>query len=333
MGGEPSLRLSDLEKRQIGSLLASEPPSSRRAIRLKIILELADGKKKKDVAEDCGVCPKTVWKTECHFLIFRIDGILDDAPRIGIKHIIFGERADEILEYLLLNNPTESTRWTGTELAHSLNLKKSTVYNILNEWWIKLDDPRTIQEACSEDGFDPADVVGLFISPSVSVMAFSCGDGRSPDLTGVVKFTASVPGRNVSSFYHSKCDSVIGLAEEVRTLASSRRERGFDPTDVSRFLRLIDREIGERKGILLATGSGASKAFKRVECFCAVDPRLRLVVAQDGWPEMLRRELLRPGMSNMNLAMRLEGLEGHLNEWLSGSGRKIGTFAWWTSKK
>jgi len=328
MGGKPSLKISYNEKHQMTSLLASESLDSRTAIRLQIILELANGKSKKDIAKECGVSPKTVWKTEHRYLVFGLDGILDDAPRIGFNRIISGDTANEVLKYPLLNDPTDSAQWTGTELARRLGITKSTIYNYLNHWSIRLDDSTTLQEACIKDGSDPEEVVGLFISPSISITIFACKDGRSSAPSGIMSCMMSPHEKNLSSFYRRTCNSVIGLLEDARMRVSSRYGRGLESTDVSRFMSLTDGGMRNCSRLLLATGSTSSKAWKKVEMYCTYNPHFHLEVREEDWLEFVHNVIRRPEMMNKSNALRLENLEYNLEEWLTGIGCKTGTFFW-----
>ena len=328
MGVELSLQLSHLEKHQIRSLLASEPPSSKRAIRLRIILELANGKKKVDIAKECDVSLKTVWKTEHRFLVFGLHGIVNDAPRIGVNRILSGDRIDELLKYPLHNNPINSARWTGTELADRLGFKKSTLYNFLRQRSIRLDNPMTLRGVCIEDGSSPEEVVAVFLSPSISIIIFAWNYKQPLTPSDVMRYMILPHEENMSSFYRKTCNSLIELLEDARTVVSSKFGKGLESTDVSLFLSLSKGRMRNRRTILLASGPKSSMAWKRVEMHCAKNPQIYLEAIKEEWLEFINKEFHRPQMMTKLNILRLENLEGNLKEWLTGIGNRTGTFFW-----
>ena len=329
MGVEHSLQLSINEINQMKSMLASLPPGSKRASYIKIIMGVASCKEKKEVAVDIGVSRKTVWKVVRRFNIFGLEGILNDAPRTGRKRTIHGERIEEILTFPLHNDPEESACWTGTELAHRMDLPLSTLYRFLNEWGVKVDDSRTLHEACAKDIPDTSDIGGLFLSPSVSIIAFISEGGGFPSHAGAIIYTTSHPKENVSSFLRRTSSSVLGLLEDARASLLLGCERASDSIDVLIFLRIIAKQIARRKGVLLTTGSEETIAFKRIAWFVTNHPRLHLVVSRGEWSEMLKKELLQLGeTSKMTVALRLEDLETCLREWVNMPKHKHSIFVW-----
>ena len=177
MRGSSSVRLSIIDKRQLNAWSSSEPYGSVLARNSRIVLGLADGKTINQISAELNICRQTVSRIRHRFMIFGLEGIKSNAPKLGRKSAIGRETADEILYTPLFEIPEWSNRWTGQQLAWRCRVPDSTLYRFLNRMRVSLGMPKTIRDVTNVQNLEISDIAGLFLSPMVNVFAFSDGTG------------------------------------------------------------------------------------------------------------------------------------------------------------
>lgn len=127
------------QERQILESWASEGKAGDRlALRSRIILALADGKRTADVARILAVRMATVSKWRSRFARQGLAG-LTDAPRSG-KPPVYSENTDDRVLYLLVQVPPKGhPRWNGRLLARTLrDVSRDQVWRILRKRGVQL---------------------------------------------------------------------------------------------------------------------------------------------------------------------------------------------------
>jgi hypothetical protein len=96
MPGAENIQLDEQSQQELKSLAASRTSAVRLWQRATIVLELAAGKAKQEIAKRLGVARQTVLRLEQRFLQRGMDG-LNDAPRPGRPATIGPEKIAQIV--------------------------------------------------------------------------------------------------------------------------------------------------------------------------------------------------------------------------------------------
>lgn len=327
------VKLTYSERHKIESMMSINEHDLKRNRNLNIILMLGNGAKVNEVATKIGVGRKTIWKISRKFDIFGIEGVLEDAPRTGRQRRISFEEVTEILQFPLYNKPQSNTYWTGTELAHRLNIPQSTIYGILTQWDVRLDDIPSLQDTCIGESTDSTNIEGVFISPSVMIILSTCNGDIYQDHSGVVKFTQSDFGKKTELFSKQVCDSIIEHAEQVITNVIKKGRIGTEATDVTIFLRIFEKRLSNKRGSILVSNIQDSTVRIRAESFVTNHPNVRLQLSQNEPVEDLKGYLLHLTISRIDVALKLEDLEAKMKRWLIERTAKYGIFVWFAPEK
>lgn len=330
MRGSIPIELHILERNKLNTWLSSEAPGSKIARNSQIIMGLANGKTITHVAEELEICRQTVSEVGRRFVIFRLEGINKNAPRLGRRSTIYGEKANEVLYIPLFERPDDATHWTYQRLADRCNLPLSTTYRFLKRRGVALEDSRTIYDAIDESNLKILDVAGLFLSPSASVMAFWCeARDKSAHESSPTRISIG-PTDSISTFYSREKDALLRQVEEVQEGLFWTKRRASDSIDFLIFLNILDKSIGRRNKITLIVDTMEMHKGEKVLRWLERHPRFHIVapLTIDKWSGMIGEYLSSVSERNKKMiALQLEHLVSHLTEWRDGQYRDIGVFA------
>jgi len=99
--------------------------TAREGERAKIILGLAAGQTKKEMAAKLGIVRQTVWRWERRFRQPGTAG-LEDAPRSGRPHVIPPEKIEQMVHNTTHETPPDSTPWSTRSLARQVEVSALT---------------------------------------------------------------------------------------------------------------------------------------------------------------------------------------------------------------
>lgn len=115
--GRPTaeISLSDEEREVLGRYERRRKTSQQLALRSRIVLECAEGKKNTQVATAVGITPHTVGKWRARFAADRIDGLVD-APRPGQPRKVGDDKVEEVIVATLETLPKGASRWSTRDM-------------------------------------------------------------------------------------------------------------------------------------------------------------------------------------------------------------------------
>jgi transposase len=129
MPGAEDIHLDEQEQGELRSFAASRTTAVRMWERAKIILGLAAGHAKEEVAEQLGIARQTILRWEQRFLQLGIEG-LKDAPRSGRPGTIGPEKIAQIVYKTVQETPRDSTNWSTRSLAQEVDVSACPVSRI-----------------------------------------------------------------------------------------------------------------------------------------------------------------------------------------------------------
>jgi transposase len=160
------VRLKPKERAVLESRLRAATTEQRQLLRIRIVLEAADGFGTREIARELGTTPTTVSLWRGRFARERLDG-LEDLPRSGTPPI-YSEATDKRIRAVLDRPPPKGfARWNGPLIAKALgdvdvqyvwrSLRKHKIDLGGRKSWCESNDPEFASKA--------ADVVGLYMAP------------------------------------------------------------------------------------------------------------------------------------------------------------------------
>src|SRR6476660_2074860 len=160
------VRLKPKERAVLESRLRAATTEQRQLLRIRIVLEAADGSGTREIARELDTTPTTGSLWRGRLARERLDG-LEDLPRSGTPPI-YGEATDKRIRAVLDRPPPKGfARWNGPLIAKSLgdvdvqyvwrSLRKHKIDLGGRKSWCESNDPEFASKA--------ADVVGLYMAP------------------------------------------------------------------------------------------------------------------------------------------------------------------------
>src|SRR5712675_2589510 len=160
------VRLKPKERAVLESRLRAATTEQRQLLRIRIVLEAADGSGTREIARELDTTPTTVSLWRGRFAREGLDG-LEDRLRPGTPPI-YGEATDKRIRAVLDRPPPKGfARWNGPLIAKALgdvdvqyvwrSLRKHKIDLGGRKSWCESNDPEFASKA--------ADVVGLYMAP------------------------------------------------------------------------------------------------------------------------------------------------------------------------
>jgi transposase len=176
MSQAASIQLDEQSQERLRTLAASRTAAARMVERAKIIVRLAAGKAKKEIAEQLGIARQTVLHWEQRFLQRGIEG-LEDASRSGCPRSIGPEKIAQIVHKTVHEIPCDSTHWSTRSLAQEVKVSACSVSRIWRG--LKLRPHRVRTFKLSNDrlfGEKTTDVSTLYLNPPPNSVVWSADE-------------------------------------------------------------------------------------------------------------------------------------------------------------
>ena len=160
-------------------LLASRRKTAQAlAMRARIVLGCASGRRNKEVAGQLGIDPVAVSKWRRRFLADRLDGLRDE-PRSGAPRTVDDARIEAVITQTLESLPSDATHWSSRGMARTSGLSTSTVQRIWRAFGLQLHREGTFKLSTDPDFVDKVrDIVGLYVTPPAHAIVL-CVDEKS----------------------------------------------------------------------------------------------------------------------------------------------------------
>ena len=160
------VRLKPKERAELEARLRATTTEQRQLLRIRIVLEAAQGSSTREIARELDTMPTTVSLWRGRFARDRLAG-LEDLPRSGTP-AIYSEATDKRIREVLDQPPPKGfARWNGRLVARKLgdvdvqyvwrSLRKQKIDLAGRKSWCESNDPQFAAKA--------ADVVGLYMAP------------------------------------------------------------------------------------------------------------------------------------------------------------------------
>jgi transposase len=171
-----NIQLNEQAQEELKSLAASRTSAVRLWERATIILGLAAGRAKQEIAKQLGLARQTVLRWEARFLQRGLKG-LNDAPRSGRPRTIGPEKIAQIVQKTTRETPVDSTHWSTRSLAAATEVSACSISRIWRAH--KLQPHRVKTFKLSNDPHfaeKTADIVELYLNPPPDSIVWSADE-------------------------------------------------------------------------------------------------------------------------------------------------------------
>lgn len=191
MPGAENIQLDEQAREELKALAASRTCAVRLWERATIIMELAAGRTKQELAKQLGLARQTVRRWEQRFLQRGIAG-LNDAPRSGRPPTLGPEKIAPIVHKTMQETPGDSTPWSTRSLAPETEVSACSVSRIWRKHKLQPHRVRTFK--LSKDRLfaeKTADIVTLYLTPPADSIVWSADE--QCQLQALTRTQASLP--------------------------------------------------------------------------------------------------------------------------------------------
>ena len=166
--------LTDEEKVELETLVASGATTQQLAIRARLVLLAARGVTNEKIASRLKMGRVAVGRWRFRYARSRLAGIERDAPGRGRKPIINGERVAEVVRLTQQSKPKGRTHWSRFSMAERVGMSESTIGRIWRQHGLK---PHRVQtfKVSNDPQFESKliDIIGLYTNPPEHAVIFS----------------------------------------------------------------------------------------------------------------------------------------------------------------
>jgi transposase len=236
------------------------------ALRGRIVLRASEGAENRTIAAELGTNPGTVALWRRRFLMQRVPGLVQDAPRPGRPPAIPTSTIKAIVRTTRGRAPPDAPYWSARRLAAATGVSKTTVQRVWKAHQIQPRRPEDVPEGRSDLRFveKVTDFVGLYLNAPERAMVFAVDEKAKGSL---------LPPRDRRS--------ISAVAERSRA------------HEFRAFLQTIDRETTKDLDLHLLVDHLLAPATPEVGRWLVRHPRFHLHVlpsAGDG-PNLIERFL------------------------------------------
>ena len=332
----PTVVIEPAERAQLVEWSRGRLLPSRLVERARIVLGAADGRTNLQIADELSIHQRTVALWRRRFLLFRLAGIEQDAPRAGRKPRLDPEFVQGVLFKTLHTKPRGETHWSVRTMAREVNVHPSTIHRI---WQLHGIQPHRTQsfKLSKDPQFERKliDVVGLYMNPPEHSVVFSIDE--KPQTQALERTQATLPmnghwveGRPHDYRRHGTIDLYAAL-----NILDGKVITDFQPThgheEFLAFLRLVDRTVPLHLQIHAVLDNLSAHKTPEVKRWLARHPRFHFHFVPtgsswmnmvEGWLSQLQKKALARGSFHSVAELRVAIEEfvltsnGHAKPWV-----------------
>jgi len=264
--------------------------------RAQIVLQAAEGRTNKSIAESLGIGAHTVGRWRRRFKEQRCAGIEKDAPRPGRRPVKRDRFIRLIIDTTTQQKPTHATHWSVRTLAAHLSINREMVRRVWNATGLKPHKVRTFKLSNDPQFVEKViDVVGLYLNPPEHALVL-CADEKS-QIQALDRTQPGLPikkGRcgTITHDYKRNGTTTLFAALNVADgrvistcMARHRHQEWLD------FLRRINRQTPKELDVHLILDNYQTHKHPKVKQWLAKHPRFHMhfIPTSASWLNMVER--------------------------------------------
>ena len=333
-----AVQLSADDDRRLRILSKRKRVEARVQMRARIVLLAADGASDKDIAVKLDTDRRVAARWRARFLAAGVDGLMQDAARIGRPRTARQEaNVEQVVRVTLEETPTGATHWSTRTLAAHLGTSASAVARIWRAHGLKphrvesfklSNDPRFIEKL--------EDIVGLYLDPPEHTLVLCCDE--KTQIQALDRTQPGLPlkrGRGTTMTHDYKRNGVTTLFAALNMLTGqvlSMTDQLHRHQEWLRFLKMIDRNTPKNKELHLIVDNYATHKHPEVQAWLTKHPRFHMhfTPTSSSWLNMVERFFrdITDKSIRRGVFTSVSDLEAAINEYISAHNAKPKPFIW-----
>lgn len=295
--GRPTVPIVlDDEEREILQRWARRLSSSQAlALRCRIVLAAADGKKNKDIAAELRCNAATVTKWRRRFAEHRLDG-LHDEPRPGAPRTITDEDVERVIVKTLEETPNGATHWSTRSMAAAVGMSQTRVSQIWRAFGLKPHLVEDFKLSPDPQFIDKVrDVVGLYLNPPEAAVVV-CVDEKTQiqalDRTApVLPLLPGTPERRTHDYKRNGTTNLYAALDVASGKVISAMTARHRAEEFRKFLNLIDREVPDHLDVHVVLDNVSTHKTPSIQRWLARHPRFtfHFTPTYSSWMNLVER--------------------------------------------
>ncbi|MCW8175234.1 IS630 family transposase [Verminephrobacter aporrectodeae] len=267
----PVLLCAD-DDRHLRILSNRERINARVQMRIRIVLQAAQGMQDKDIAAQFNIDRRVVARWRARFLAAGVDGLLQDATRTGRPRTAREEaNVEQVIRSTRKETPEGSTRWSTRTMAAHCGVSASTVARIWRAHGLRPHRVKSFKPANAPRSAEKLeDIVNLFLNPPEQALVLCCDEKMQ--IQALDRTQPDLP-------LNSRRSGAITLFAALDMLSGeviSMTDRLHRHPQWLRFLQSIHRQTPKNKQLHLIVDHYAMHKHCAVMAWLAKHPRFHL---------------------------------------------------------
>ena len=292
----PPIELTDHERDVLTRWARGRRTPARLILRAKIVLFANQHRENHTIAALLGTSRQTVGLWRQRFVLQRVAGLEQDAPRGGRPPQQRAVHRAQILEKTTQARPPAATHWSVRTLAQALGVSPSLVHRVWKAHGLKPHQVRTFKLSTDPHFLDKLEeVVGLYLNPPEHALVLSVDeksqiqalDRTQPGLP-LKKGRCGTMTHDYKRHGTTTLFAALNVAEGkvLSTCLPHHRHREW-----LTFLRLIDRETPKDKALHLIVDNYATHKHPTVQAWLKRHPRFHMhfTPTSSSWLNLVER--------------------------------------------
>jgi len=265
------------------------------ALRSRIVLLAADGRRNTEIAAELGVHRNMVAKWRSRFLQHRLDGLTDE-PRPGRPRTVTDEQVEEVVVRTLESTPKDATHWSTRSMAKEVGLTQSAVQPIWKAFGLQPHRQQTWKLSKDPLFIDKVrDVVGLYLNPPERAVVL-CVDEKSQiqalDRTApILPMLPGIPERATHDYRRAGTSSLYAALNLTTGKVIGRLHSRHRAIEFKQFLATLDREVPADLDVHLVLENSSTHKTPAIQRWLAAHPRfvLHFTPTSSSWLNLVER--------------------------------------------
>jgi transposase len=225
------------------------------ALRARIVLACAEGRRTKEVAQQLEVHPGTVAKWRRRYQERGIEGLRDE-PRPGAERSITDEQIEAVIDATLERPPPRGNRWTIRSMGEAMGMSSTSVQRIWQTHGIDPGRLDIVGLATDPAFLERVQAVGLYLRPPEGLLALAVEPpGTAEPPSGPL---TSEPGEAVTGLLATAAGLVV-LEEAVNKQSESSRD-----LDNQQFVKNLDQWVASEFDVYVVVDHSATETDRVV---------------------------------------------------------------------
>jgi len=247
--GRPTapLVLTEDERLTLESLTSRRKTAQALALRARIVLACASGKKNKEVAVALKVHPATVGKWRARFVADGLDGLFDE-PRPGPARTITDDQVEKVVIKTLEEKPLDATHWSSRSMAQATGMSQSTIVRIWSAFGLQPWRAESFKLSTDPLFIDKLyDICGLYLDPPERAVVL-CVDEKSQiqaldRAQPILPLMPGTPERRSHDYVRHGTTSLFAALDMATGEVIGSTHRRHRAIEFKKFLETIDAEV------------------------------------------------------------------------------------------